>query len=136
MTRLTKFRFFSLLKIIFFQCMYNIWKRMNFQEEGGGELLGTFPKGIFPNGTSQMTISQVATSQMCNFPSGNFPKVRIGPQRRRRLQWERALRLGWERGPSAVARTGARTSAATRTDVGSCCLGNCTFGKLPLRKNH
>jgi len=25
-------------------------------------------------------------------------------------------------------------SAAARTDFGSCCLGNCTFGKLRLKK--
>ena len=53
----------------------------------------------FPRTTSQVSISQVATSQMCNFPRGKFQKVRLGPLRRRRLQWGgRALRLGqtWE----------------------------------------
>ena len=33
-----------------------------------------------------------------NFPRGNFPKVRIGPLRHHRLQWGRALKLGWARG--------------------------------------
>ena len=51
---------------------------------------------------------------MCDFPSGNFQKIRLGSLRRRRLQW----------GPSA----------ASRTDFGSCRLGNCTFGKLLLGK--
>ena len=53
-----------------------------------------FNKGIFPIATSQVTISQVATSQMCNLPGGNIQKVRLGPIRRRRLQW----------GPSVAAR--------------------------------
>ena len=60
----------------------------------------------------EVNISQAATSLKCNFPSGNFPKVRLGPLRRRRLEW----------GPSAAA----------RTDFGSCRLVNCTFGKIPL----
>ena len=56
-----------------------------------------FPKGIFPRATSQVTISKVAISQMlCNFPSCTFPKVRLGPPRRRRLQW----------GPRAAAKMG------------------------------
>ena len=46
-----------------------------------------FPKGIFPRANFFMTISQVATTQVFNFPSGNFPKDRLGPLRRRRLQW-------------------------------------------------
>ena len=70
----------------------------------------------FPKGISQVTISQVATTQMCNFQSGNFPKVRLGPLRRRRLQW----RVG--------------PSAAATINLESCRLGNCTFGKLPLGK--
>ena len=55
-----------------------------------------FPNGIFPE----------ATSQMCNFPSGNFQEVRLGPLRRRKLQWGPALRLGWARRLSDAARTG------------------------------
>jgi len=51
-------------------------------------------KGIFPRETSQVMIPQMATSQTCNFQNGNFPKVRLGPPRRRRLQW----------GPRAAAR--------------------------------
>ena len=35
-------------------------------------------------------------------------------------------------GPSAATRTGWGPSAAARIDLGSCRLGNCTFGKLPL----
>ena len=37
-------------------------------------------------------------------------------------------------GPSAAARSGWRSSAASRTDFGSCRLGNCAYGKLPLGK--
>ena len=107
-----------------------------------------FPKCIFPRATSQVTISQVtisqvtisqvASSQLWNFPSGNFPKVRLGPltMRRRKLQWGgEALRLGWDRRPSATARTGWGPSAMAKTYLGSCRLGNSTFGKLPLGKN-
>ena len=57
---------------------------------------------------------------MCNFPSGNFPKVRLGPLRRRGLQWE---------GQSAAAKG---PSAAVRIDLASCRLGNYTFRNLPL----
>ena len=52
--------------------------------------------GTFPKAFSQVTIFQVATSQMCNFRSGNFLKVRLGPMRRRRLQWERGRALWLE----------------------------------------
>ena len=81
-----------------------------------------FPKGVFPS---------------INFPSGNFPNVLFLKRqllRRRRLKWGRAMRLGRARGPSAAVRTGCWPSAATRTDLRSCRLGNCTFGKLPLGK--
>jgi len=61
---------------------------------------------------------------MCNFPGGNFLKVRLGPLRRRRLQWDGEL--------STTARTGWGPSAAARTELGSCRLGNCTFWKLAL----
>ena len=64
-----------------------------------------FPKDDFPSD---------------NFQSSNFPKIRLGPLRRRRLQW----------GTSAAARMDWGPSAAVRTDLGSCCLGNCTFGKI------
>ena len=80
---------------------------------------------IFPRATFQ-----VPTSQMFNFPSVNFPKVRIGPLRRCRLQWGRALRLGWPRGQTLWLR--GRTMRLGRTWEASCCLGNFTFGKLPL----
>ena len=52
---------------------------------------------IFPKAIFQGTIYQVATSQVCNFLSGNLPKVRLGPLRRRRLQWgsSAAARMGW-----------------------------------------
>ena len=52
--------------------------------------------GTFPKAFSQVTNFQVATSQMCNFRSGNFLKVRLGPMRRRRLQWERGRALWLE----------------------------------------
>ena len=66
-----------------------------------------------------------------NFPSGNFPKVRLGPLRRRRLQW----------GPSVAARMARGLIAAARTDMGSYRFGNCTceklpLGKIPLGSNH
>ena len=79
-----------------------------------------FSKGHFPSDHFQ-----VATSQMS---SGKFPKVWLGCS----VGW--VLRLGWARGSSATARTGWGTSAATRTDLGSCRLGNCTSGMLPLGK--
>jgi len=49
-----------------------------------------------------VTVSQVASSQIGDLPSGNFQKVRLDLLRRRRLQWGRALRIGWARGPSAA----------------------------------
>ena len=64
-----------------------------------------FPKDDFPSD---------------NFQGSNFPKIRLGPLRLRRLQW----------GTSAAARMDWGPSAAVRTDLGSCCLGNCTFGKI------
>ena len=54
--------------------------------------------------------------------------VKLGLLRCCRLQW----------GPSTAARAGIEQarglSTATRTDLGSVCLGNCTFGKLQLGK--
>ena len=73
-----------------------------------GSLFGVryFPKGIFQKGDFPSDNLPVATSQMCNFLNGNFPKVRLGLLRRRRLHRGRALRLGWDSGPSDAARTG------------------------------
>ena len=49
----------------------------------------------------------------------------------------RALRLGWNRGPSDSTTTvGVGEIAAARTDSGSCRFGNLTFGKSPLGKIH
>ena len=62
-----------------------------------------FPKGVFPRAIPLMIISQ-----MCNFPSGNFPKVRLGPLRRRALQWE----------PSAAARMGQGTERCGQKGLG------------------
>ena len=59
-----------------------------------------FSKGIFPGGSSQVTISK-----MCNFQSGNFPMVRLGLWGAPGYNEDRALRLGWARGPNAAART-------------------------------
>ena len=72
---------------------------------------------------------------MCNFPSCNFPKDRLGTLRRCRLQWGQELRLGWARGPRTMTSTGWGLSAVARTELGICCLGNWTFGKLPFGKN-
>ena len=58
------------------------------------------------------------------FSKGIFPRVRLGALRRPRLQWGRALQLGWARGAGAAA----------RIDLGCCRLRNCTFEKLPLGK--
>ena len=82
-----------------------------------------FPKGDFPSDHFQ-----VATSQMS---SGNFPKVRLGCS----VDW--VLRLGWARGSSATAGTGWGTSAATRTDLGSCRLGKYrTSNQSPRRSDN
>ena len=55
-----------------------------------------------------------------NIPSGNFPKVRLGPLRRRRLQWGQARRLGrtWEVAAWEIAH-----------------LGSCHLGKYPWKVN-
>ena len=78
---------------------------------------------------------QVATSQVCNFPSGNFPKVRLGPLRRCRLQWGRALRLGWAGG--RVLRLGQTWEVAAweiahlwKLPFGKISLGSCHLGKI------
>ena len=81
-----------------------------------------FPKGDFLND---------------NFPSVQFPKGQVRPSEAPQAAMEGlALRLGWARGLSAAARPGCGggTSAAARNDLGSYCLRNCTFGKLPLGK--
>ena len=64
-----------------------------------------FPKGIFPRAASQ-----VATSP------------RLGLLRRCNAE------------PSAAARTGKRQRSSDITDLGSCHLGNSTFGKFPHGK--
>ena len=86
-------------------------------------VLDTFPKAFFQVENSKWqllkcVISQAATSQKLG-TLGNG---------------DRSLQ-GWVRGPSAADRTCLRPSAAARTDLGSCRLKNCTFGKLPLGKN-
>ena len=91
--------------------------------------------GIFPKAFPQGRYSQVATSQMCNFPNRNFPKVRLCLLRRRKAAMgaEQCDYYGLGR-PSAAARTGCGPNAASRTDWGSCRLGNFTFGKFLLGK--
>ena len=71
-----------------------------------------------------------------NFPSVQFPKGQVRPSEAPQAAMEgRALRLGWTRGLSAAARPGCGgASAAAMNDLESYCLGNCTFGKLPLGK--
>ena len=102
----------------------------------GKKVLGAF-QDIFSSGSSSREFSQVATSQMCNFPSGNFPKVRLGPLRRRRLQWGPSVAACMGQGAERRGqnRVEADCCCAARTDLGSCRLGNCRFGKLPLGKN-
>ena len=63
-------------------------------------VLGTFPQAFLLGQLPKLQLPKCAISQMCNFPRGNFPKVRLGPLRRRRLQWEAERRgynrlLGW-----------------------------------------
>ena len=69
---------------------------------------------------SQVTITQVATSQICNFPSGNLLKPHNS---------FRALQLGWDRGPSAEARTGYGDKHCDSER-----LGKLPFGKMHLGK--
>ena len=85
-----------------------------------------FPEGIFPKATPKyVTVSPVVTFQLCNFQSGNFPKVRLGPLRRRRMQWG-AERCGWDRLGKLSLRKFLIWEVAT--------LEN-NLGKLPLEKN-
>jgi len=46
----------------------------------------------------------------------------------------RVLCLRWARGPSTTAKACWGPSAAARTDLGSCCLGNCRDGNWELQK--
>ena len=79
-----------------------------------------------------MTISQV-----CNFPSGNFQKVRLGPLRRRRLQWG-AERCGWDglrgRAPRLEQAGGRELRLGKTWEVAAweiTHLASCHLGKYP-----
>ena len=85
---------------------------------------------MFPKAFSQVTISQAATS----------PKVRLGPLRRRRLQW-RAKRSGKDEQGARAPRLKQDESPLLRlghtweVDAWEIAhLGNCTFWKLKLGK--
>jgi len=93
-------------------------------------MLGTFPKDF----------SQVATFQMFNFPSGNFPKVRLGPLRRRRLQWGPIAAARMREGPKTMARTGwdralrlGQTCQVAAWEISF--MGRCHLGKYPWEKS-
>ena len=71
-----------------------------------------------------MVTSQVTTSLMYIIPSDNFPKVGLGLLRCRRPQRGLALRHGWARSRALRLEEARGLSAAVRTDLGSCRLGN------------